>query len=362
MKKHNTRKQAKKLGQTIGLDLGDRTSRYCLLDRAGVILTEGSVAMTKKSLAQQFGSLERSRMALEVGTHSPWVSRHLKALGHEVIVANSRRVRLISESSHKNDKMDARTLARLARVDPELLSPIQHRSEQAQEHLTVIRARAALVEARTRLINTVRGLSKASGERLKSCASGQAGRGLLEQAPAGLQTALNGLLETVETVNQQIGKYDGLIENLAEQHYPESARLQQVSGVGTLIALTFILTIGDPYRFGKSRDVGCYVGLRPRQQDSGQSQPQLSITKEGDRYLRQLLVQGAHYILGRWGPDTDLKRWGLRRCETGGKNAKKRAIVGVARKLAVLLHRLWVSGEVYEPLRNSLARAAGSVA
>jgi len=168
MKKHNTRKQAKRLGQTIGLDLGDRTSRYCVLDRAGVILTEGSVAMTKKSLAQQFGSIAQSRIALEVGTHSPWVSRHLKALGHEVIVANSRRVRLISESSHKNDKMDARTLARLARVDPELLSPIQHRSEQAQEHLTVIRARAALVEARTRLINTARGLAEASGERLKS--------------------------------------------------------------------------------------------------------------------------------------------------------------------------------------------------
>jgi transposase len=122
-----------------------------------------------------------------------------------------------------------------------------------------------------------------------------------------------------------------------------------------LIALTFVLTIEDRDRFQKSRDVGCYVGLRPKRSESGESQPQLRITKEGDVYLRKMLVQGAHYILGYRGPDTDLKRWG-RRLAGQGKNAKKRAVVAVARKLGILLHRLWVTGEVYEPLRNSRAR------
>ena len=145
------------------------------------------------------------------------------------------------------------------------------------------------------------------------------------------------------------------MEQIARTQYPETQLLRQVSGVGSLIALTFVLTVEDRERFQKSRDVGCYVGLRPKQSESGQSQPQLPISKEGDRYLRTLLVQGAHCIVCRRGPDTDLKRWGLKLASHGGKNAKKRAIVAVARKLAVLLHRLWVTGEVYEPLRNSLA-------
>ena len=131
------------------------------------------------------------------------------------------------------------------------------------------------------------------------------------------------------------------------------ALLKKVKGVGTLIALTYVLTLDDPHRFAKSREVGCFLGLKPGRRDSGESQPQMHISKEGDRYLRTMLVQGAHYILGPFGADSDLRRWGLRLAERGGKNAKKRAVVAVARKLAVLLHRLWVSGEVYEPLRNN---------
>jgi len=129
--------------------------------------------------------------------------------------------------------------------------------------------------------------------------------------------------------------------------------LKQVKGVGTQIALTYLLTIEDPHRFAKSRDVGCFLGLRPGRRDSGESQPQMHISKEGDPYLRTMLVQGAHYILGPFGADSDLRRWGLKLAARGGKNAKKRAVVAVARKLAVLLHRLWVTGEVYEPLHNS---------
>jgi transposase len=363
MKKNSTvpqspkRATARKVGPiTIGMDLGDKTSRYCVLDERGEIVKEGSVGTTKKALAQKFGALRRCRMAMEVGTHSPWVSRLLKSLGQEVIVANARQVKLISQSSRKDDRLDAQTLARLARVDPQLLRPIQHRSEEAQAHLMVIRVRAALVETRTSLVNTARGLAKSVGERLPKCDADQMGVEQLEGLPEKLQEALRPLLEQIESVTGKIKESDERIEQIARTKYPETALLKQVKGVGTLIALTFVLTIEDRDRFQKSRDVGCYVGLRPKRSQSGQSQPQLRISKEGDIYLRKMLVQGAHYILGYRGPDTDLKRWGLQLAGQS-KNAKKRAIVAVARKLGILLHRLWVTGEVYEPLRNSRARS-----
>ena len=368
MKKNSTGpqipKRAAKAGRsiTIGMDLGDRSSRYCLLEAAGEVVQEGRVSTTKKALGQVFGVMPRCRIAIEVGTHSPWVSRLLKSLGHEVIVANARQVKLISHSSRKDDRLDAETLARLARVDPQLLRPIQHRSEKAQGHLLVIRVRAALVEARSSLVNAARGLAKATGERLPRCDTDQMGVERLEGLPAAVRQALEPLLQEVEALTAQIQASDGKIEQIARSEYPETELLRQVSGVGTLIALTFLLTLEDRERFQRSRDVGCYVGLRPKRRESGESQPQLRITKEGDVYLRKLLVQGAHYILGYRGPDTDLRRWGLQLAERGGPNAKKRAIVAVARKLAILLHRLWVSGEVYEPLRNSLVRQGGKQA
>jgi transposase len=341
---------------TIGMDLGDKTSRYCVLNGNGEVIQERSVATTKKGMAQVFASLHRCRIAIEVGTHSAWVSRLLSGLGYEVIVANARQVKLISESSRKDDRVDARLLARLARFDPQLLRPIRHRSEKAQADLMRIRVRASLVEARTALVNATRGLTKAAGERLPSCDADYFGVELLEGLPAALQLVLTPLLKQVESLTQQIKQCEHELEQIARTQYPETNLLKQVNGVGTMIALTFVLTVEDRERFQKSRDVGCYVGLRPKRSQSGESQPQLGITKEGDRYLRQLLVQGAHGILRHGAPDTDLKRWGFKLAQRGGKNAKKRAIVAVARKLAVLLHRLWVTGEVYEPLRNSEAR------
>ena len=133
--------------------------------------------------------------------------------------------------------------------------------------------------------------------------------------------------------------------------------MRQVKGVGPITALAYVLTLENPELFAKSREVGPYLGLVPKQEDSGESQPQLGISKTGDTMVRKLLVGSAQYILGPFGPDTDLRRYGLRLCERGGKNAKKRAAVAVARKLAVLLHRLWVSGEVYEPLGYASSRA-----
>jgi transposase len=339
--------------RTIGLDLGDRSSCYCILNEAGEVIWEDKLPTTPKGIEEVFGRIPRSRIALETGTHSPWVSRQLTQLGHEVIVAHARKVRLIGESSRKDDRLDARTLARLARIDPGLLGPVRHRSAQAQIHLTVIRARATLVSARTALVNAARGLTKSYGQRLPKCGSEQMNREIAQGLSQELREALDPLLAEIESLNERIAEYDRRIEKVAQEVYPQAALLRQVKGVGTLIALTYVLTLDDPHRFRRSRDAGCFVGLRPGRRNSGMSEPQMHISKEGDRYLRTLLVQGAHYILGPFGQDSDLRRWGLKLAKRGGKNAKKRAVVAVARKLAVLLHKLWVSGEVYEPLRNS---------
>ena len=338
---------------TIGLDLGDRSSWYCVLDERGEIVLEQKLGTTPKAMRDIFGVMPHSRIALETGMHSPWVSRVLTELGHEVIVAHARNVRLIGESRKKDDRLDAQTLARLARIDPQLLCPVKHRSAKAQADLTVIRARAGLVRARTALVNTARGLAKSYGERLRGCNVRNMNPEKAEGLSPELQRALEPLLAGIESISERIREYNERIEELAQQSYPQVALLKQVKGVGTLIGLTFLLTLEDPHRFRKSRDVGCYLGLQPGRRNSGQSEPQMHISKEGDPYLRTLFVQGAQHILGPFGVDCDLRRWGLKLAERGGKSGKKRAIVATARKLAVLLHHLWVSGEVYRPLRNS---------
>jgi transposase len=288
---------------------------------------------------------------LEAGAHSPWIDRLFREAGHEVLVANPRRVQLIAQSTRKNDRADAETLARLGRVDPKLVAPITHRGAQAQTDLAAIRARGALIASRTLLINHVRGAVKSFGARLPACDAHSFHSKARAGLPSPLVVGLNPVLEGIEALTEQIKAIDQVVLDLISTRYPEARGLQQVAGVGPLISLTFILTIGDPTRFRKSRELGPYLGLVPRQRESGDSSPQLRISKTGDKYLRQLLVNGAQYVLGYRGPDCDLRRWGLRRAE-GGKAAKKRAVVGVARRLAVLLHRLWVTGEVYEPFRR----------
>jgi len=345
------REAARKL--TVGIDVGDRSSRYCILDEQGDMLSEGSFATTRSGVGKLFESMPRCRIALETGCHSPWISRQLTQLGHEVIIANARNVQLISQSTRKDDRLDARTLARLVRIDASLLCPVRHRGAEAQAHLGIIRARDVLVRTRTLLVNAARGLTKSFGERLRKCGTEQVGLHLAAELDPEIQTVVGPLLAEVETLNQRIAEYSSQIEKVAEEHYPEVAGLKKINGVGTLIALTFVLTVDDPHRFRRSRDVGCYLGLRPGRRNSGNSEPQMHISKEGDSHLRRLMVQGAHYILGAFGTDCDLRRWGLKLAERGGKNAKKRAVIAVARKLAILLHKLWISGEAYEPLRNS---------
>ena len=276
MKKVSTRAaaQSRNISQqklTIGLDLGDRNSWYCVVDEAGQIQREQRVRTSGEALQEVFGALPRSRIALEIGTHSPWISRLLSELGHEVIVANARKVRLIGESRKKDDRLDAQTLARLARIDPELLYPVKHRSVQAQADLTLIRARAGLVRARTGLVNTARGLAKSYGERLRSCNVRNLNAEKAESLSPELQAALEPLLNAIESLSERIVEYNERIEKLAQQSYPQVALLKQIKGVGTLIALTYMLTLEDPHRFRKSRDVGCYLGLQPGRRTRGRA-------------------------------------------------------------------------------------------
>jgi transposase len=259
----------------------------------------------------------------------------------------------IHKNRRKNDKVDARTLARLVRADPELLYPIRHRGVQVREDLVVLRARDALVGVRTDLINSMRGLVKSVGDRLPACSADSFHKAVADSIPERLDSALRPMLEQIESLTVKIKQYDKLVNELAMKKYPETGALRQVKGVGALTSLAFVLTIENPDRFEKSRDVGPYLGLVPKQDESGESSPQLRITKTGDRMVRRLLVSSGHYILGPFGEDCDLRRHGEKIAARGGKNAKKRAVVAVARKLGVLLHRLWVTGEVYEPLYNS---------
>jgi transposase len=335
---------------TVGVDLGDQWSNYCILGLGGETLTEGQFRTNQQEVAEFFQGLALSRVVIEVGTHSAWVREVVGRLGHEVLVANPRLMAGSKRRRRKNDRIDAAKLARLGRTDPKSLYPIQHRSTQVREDLLVLRARDALVASRTELINTVRALVKTMGARLSSCSSVAFSKKAEMEIPNELRGTLQPLLLLITTLNDEIKSYDQKIEQLASEKYGHTQLLRQVTGVGPITALAYVLTLETPLRFARSRDVGPYLGLVPKQEDSGDSQPQLGISKAGDQMLRKLLVGSAHYILGPFGPDTDLKRFGMKLCERGGKNAKKRAVVAVARKLAVLLHRLWASGEVYEPL------------
>jgi transposase len=347
---------------TVGLDVGDRFSRYCVLDAEGRVVAEGRVPTSAEALRRQFTEFSHVRVVLEVGTHSPWISRLLEGLGHEVLVANARQVKLIYASHTKSDRLDAERLARLGRLDPKVLAPIRHRGAVAQADLAVLRARAALVEARTKLVNHVRSAVKSFGGRLAKCSTHTFARAAAGKLPDVLRPALDPLVRQIEQLSAAIRGMDRQVEQLGRDAYPATARLQQVAGVGPQTSLAFVLTLEDPGRFPKSRTVGSYLGLRPRQSDSGEQEPQLRITKAGDGMLRALLIECAHYILGPHGPDCDLRRCGERIAARGGKSAKKKARVAVARKLAVLLHRLWVTGEPYDPLRNGKRSEVATVA
>jgi len=338
---------------TIGVDLGDKNHEVCVLNMDGEIIERFSVKNTRAQLQKEFKRFLAPLIAIETGTHSPWISRELTAMGARVLVGNARKLRAIWARSQKTDVKDAEMLARMARFDEKLLYPIQHRGEQAQVDLEMIKARDILVSVRTKLINHIRGEVKSFGERLPACGVDCFHKRADMYMPEKLQASLTPLVDQIASVTQQIHAYDKKIEQLATVSYPETACLRQIQGVGVLTSLTFILTLESWDRFETSRSVGPYLGLTPRHDQSGQSDKHLGITKEGDVYLRRLLVNCGQYILGRFGQDSDLRRYGQRLENRGGKAAKRKAVVAVARKLAVLLHRLWSTGETYQPLYNA---------
>jgi transposase len=336
------------------------------LSANGEVLEEGKLDTTKVGLDALFKRLAPVRVAMETGTHSAWISRQLTAQGHEVYVANARKLRMIFESKRKNDRVDALKLAQLGRFDAKLLHPVQHRAEQTQLDLVAIRSRENLVEARTKLINQVRGQTKSLGHRLESKDTEKVGPELAKDLPEDVRQALQITLEATEQLTEAIHRSDAQIHEIAKR-YPEIELLTAIYGVGELTALAFVLTIEDAGRFDKSREVGAYLGLTPGEAQSGDSDPQQRITKEGDRMMRWLLVQCAHCILRKNAPDCDLKRWGekklLEELTKPGKKRnqrKKKVLTAVARKLAVLMHRLWSYGEVYDPLHNAKLEEAKS--
>ncbi|HEY6845463.1 MAG TPA: IS110 family transposase [Terracidiphilus sp.] len=360
MKKSSKASQEGKVAKpekSVGLDLGDRFIHYCVLNQEGEVMEEGRMQNSESVLDKHFAGESVMRIAMEAGTHSPWVSRLLKRLGHQVLVANPRKIRAITGSESKNDRNDAELLARFAAYDPKLLSPIEHRSQQRQQDLNLLCARSTLVRARTMIVNVVRGLVKSAGGRLPSCSTESFAKRVAGSIPTPLGEVCLPLLKQIGQLTAQIDRMDKQIEQLARK-YSEISVLKTVPGVGPVVAACYVLTLDRPDVLGDNRQAGAFLGLRPRQSQSGDSDPQRRISKTGNSYLRSLLVQSAQYILGRFGPDSALRRWGLKLAASGGKRGKKRALVAVARKLAVMLHSMWRSRIPFQAFPQPATTAA----
>ncbi len=347
--------------ETIGIDLGDRTHRICINDRLGMIVEERAIENNRLALTALAHQHPEARFVMEVGTHSPWISALLRELGCEVIVGNARKLKAISEHERKNDELDARTLAKIGRMDVDLLYPINHVSQEALKDRLVISTRENLVNERKRLIQSIRGSVKAHGERIDTCdAKVFPRRARIDLADdCEILSTIEPTLKCIETMNESIAELDEKLATLSSEKYPITAILRQITGVGPITAIAFVLAVEDPWRIVGTRNIGAYFGLVPGRDQSGASDPQKGISKTGNDYMRKLLTQCAQYIMGAHGPDCDLRRHGMRRAAQGGdtkkaaKGAKKKAITAVARKLAVLLLSLWKSGATYEPLRNA---------
>jgi transposase len=337
---------------TLGIDLGDQVSIVCGLEAStGEVKPPLRIPTTREGLTSLLKPLRNVRVVIETGTHSNWVAREVERLGHEVIVAQSRKLHLISKNERKSDVVDATLLAELGAVRPSLLCPVKQRSEQAQVQLAVIRLRELAVQSRTAMITAVRGTVKSFGYRLPACSADAFHRQAWDKVPAELERAVRPMLLLIARATRTIRRYDREVLRIAREERREALRLAEVGGVGILTSLAYVVAIDDPERFRSSRRVGPYFGLVPGRDQSGALDKKLGITKCGDDVVRRLLVQCAHVILSGRAGDSTLKRFGDRILERGGKNAKRRAVVAVARKLAVLLHALWRSGEAYEPLR-----------
>ena len=258
----------------------------------------------------------------------------------------------------KNDMRDRRLLMELAwDMDRKQVRQVWQRPRELQEDLTMVRARDAVKRSRSRLTNAARGLVKPYGERIPKCDADYLPKHARETLSAAVLTLVEPLLQGIEALTQQLQQYDRQLAAMLARRHEDARRVEQPRGVGLVATSTYLSVIGDPKRFARSRDVPAYVGCVTRQEQSGESDPQLGISKAGDPLLRRIMVQSAQYILGPFGEDSDLRRWGLKLAGDGKNKARKRkAVMAVARKLMVLLHRLWITGETYEPLRNARLR------
>jgi transposase len=335
--------------ETIGCDLGDRETVTCAVSAKGKVTHRGEVRTDRESITRWFQSRPKAHVVMEVGTHSAWISGVAKAAGHRVTVINPHQFKLISDSRKKSDMQDAELLARAARADLELLRPVSHRREDTRVDLTLLRTRDLLVRERTKLVNHVRGTLKSFGVKPGKCTPEAFHKRVAPFVPEPLKLALEPVLNHLARLDETLKQLDESIEKTAKKHTKAMALLMSVPRVGTLTALAFCLVVENPRRFKKSRDLGAYVGLAPGRRQSGDSDVQLGISKAGDGLLRRLLVQCAHQLMFKNAPDSALKRWGTSKAKSGGKNGTKKTAVALARKLAVLLHRLWVTGKAYEP-------------
>jgi transposase len=342
----------------IGLDLSDTKANWYAIDDKGERISVGVVSLRNEAIERWAEGFFPTVIAIEAGGNSGWISRALRKAGHDVVVANPVKVALITKNINKGDEVDAEYLARLVRFDRRLLHEIHHRREEAQRDLQLLRSRDVLVRTRTALINHVRGAVKSFGDRLPASSANNFPKMAQKHLPKPLSEALEPVVQLIRELNVKINASDKTIRRLPEKRYPEAKRLMQVKGVGALTAMGYVLVIEDVHRFRRSRSVGPYLGLTPARDQSGESDPERRITGAGDELLRRLLVQSSHYILGPFGPDCDLKRYGEKISNRGGKKAKRRAVTAVARKLAVLLHRLWLTGQDYQPLHNNRIRIA----
>lgn len=345
--------QALKAGKrlTAGIDLGSKRSQACWVDEAGEEVAREALTSSCVALQRVFGGLPPMRIAIETGGHANWVARQLRAMGHEVIVADAKRLKLLWDTKSKDDKRDALFLAEIAARCPEFLCAVEPRTLESEQHRAMLRMREAVVRARVKLINCVRGVLESFGEKLPAASSEAFARMAAPRLPQELRAEAYPALQVIEQLTSRIKVYDKQVRKLCEGRYGEATkRLMSVPGVGPLTALTFVLELdGDPRRLRGSRAAGALVGLRPMRRESGESKPELGITKEGNQMLRRYLVQCAQYMLGHHGVDCALRRWGLKLAGTS-KRGKKRAVVAAARKLAVLLHTLWRKDVDFDPL------------
>ena len=329
----------------IGIDLHLKTSYVCFLNDAGEKTCEMTIPTTKSALKRHFETLEPARIIIEAGSYSLWVNRLLSSFDHKVIVANPRKVRLIAESTLKNDRVDAEVLARLGRSDPHFLCPITPRGPESQLTRGYLKVRAALVKTRTLEINSVRGLlrswgfSFSAGYPAKFCE-----RVLQSNLPSELLDMVTPLIESILAVQAQIANCEQELKRRANA-IPTVRNLMSMPGIGPIISLAFFASIDQPERFPKSRQIGSYLGFRPSLRESGGKRRMGPISKEGDQELRALLVQGA-YSLMRSQKESALKEWATK---LGERIGRKKAIVALARKMGVILHHLWITGQPFQP-------------